>query len=110
MNVLRISNSFLVHNLTSRSPTSKEENSIVERANKEVLRHLRAIIFDKRFVAKWGKHDLPMVQRIFNTDVKQSTGVSPAQLLFGDALHLDHQIFVARAPNGGDTGQPRRLS
>lgn len=27
---------------------SKEESSIVERANKEVLRHLRAIIFDRR--------------------------------------------------------------
>ena len=27
-------------------PYSKEENSIVERANKEVMRHLRAFIFD----------------------------------------------------------------
>jgi hypothetical protein len=26
---------------------SKEENAIVERSNKEVMRHLRAIIFDK---------------------------------------------------------------
>ena len=28
-------------------PYSKEENGIVERSNKEVMRHLRAIIFDK---------------------------------------------------------------
>ena len=27
---------------------SKQENAIVERANKEVMRHLRAILFDKR--------------------------------------------------------------
>ncbi len=27
---------------------SKEHNAIVERANKEVMRHLTAIIFDKR--------------------------------------------------------------
>jgi hypothetical protein len=27
---------------------SKEENSIVERANKEVMRHLRAIVYDRR--------------------------------------------------------------
>jgi hypothetical protein len=27
---------------------SKEQNAIVERANKEVMRHLTAIIFDKR--------------------------------------------------------------
>jgi hypothetical protein len=26
---------------------SKEENAIVERANKEVMRHLRALIFEK---------------------------------------------------------------
>jgi transposase InsO family protein len=27
---------------------SKEENGIVERANKEVMRHLRAVVFDRR--------------------------------------------------------------
>ena len=27
---------------------SKEENAIVERANQEVIRHLRALLFDKR--------------------------------------------------------------
>ena len=37
---------------------SKEENAIVERANKEVMRHLRAIIFDDRVYSKWGKKQL----------------------------------------------------
>ena len=32
---------------------SKEQNAIVERQNKEVLRHLRNIIFDKRVTNKW---------------------------------------------------------
>jgi hypothetical protein len=34
---------------------SKEENGIVERANQEILRHLRNIIFDKNVLSKWSK-------------------------------------------------------
>jgi transposase InsO family protein len=30
-----------------------EENGIVERANQEVLRHLRALLFDSRLHDKW---------------------------------------------------------
>ena len=86
---------------------SKEENAIVERANKEVLRHLKAIVFDKRFDSKWGMHDLPVVQRIFNTKVKQATGVSPAALLFGNALQLDRQIFVDQTrSDDGNSSRP----
>jgi hypothetical protein len=44
---------------------SKEQNALVERVNKEILRHLRNIIFDKRISAEWSKH-LPIVQRIVN--------------------------------------------
>ena len=32
---------------------SKEENAIVERVNKEVLRHLRAILFERSLKSKW---------------------------------------------------------
>ena len=32
---------------------SKEENAIVERPNKEVLRHLNALLFDARVHDKW---------------------------------------------------------
>jgi len=72
---------------------SSEENAIVERANKEVLRHLRAIIFDHRVKEKWNIY-LPFVQRILNSAVSQNTGVSPAQLLFGNAITLNRSILV----------------
>ena len=41
---------------------SKEENGINERANKEVIRHLKNIVFEKRVANKWSKY-LPLVQR-----------------------------------------------
>ena len=72
---------------------SSEENAIVERANKEVLRHLRAIIHDTKVLETWNVF-LPFVQRIMNAAVSQTTGVSPAQLLFGCAITLDRSILV----------------
>ena len=72
---------------------SSEENAIVERANKEVLRHLRAIIFDTKVIEKWGMY-LPFVQRILNSSVSLTLGVSPAQLLFGNAITLNRSILV----------------
>ena len=44
---------------------SKEENAIVERANKEVLRHLKAMIYDTSIKEQWCDI-LPLVQRIMN--------------------------------------------
>jgi hypothetical protein len=41
---------------------SKEENGIVERANQEVMRHLRAMRFDARVHDKWSFEQLPMVK------------------------------------------------
>ena len=72
---------------------SSEENAIVERANKEVLRHLRAILMDRKVKEQWRLY-LPFVQRIMNSAVSQSTGVSPAQLLFGNAITLNRSILV----------------
>jgi hypothetical protein len=72
---------------------SKEENAIVERANKELMRHLRAIIYHKNVITDWATM-LPMVQRIMNSSVNESIGVSPAQILFGNAVTLDRGIFL----------------
>ena len=71
---------------------SHEENGIVERANKEVMRHLRSIIFDKNIFVEWAIF-LPLVQRIMNSEVHRSTGVSPAQIIFGRAIDINRRVF-----------------
>ena len=72
---------------------SSEENGIVERANQEVLRHLRALLFDSRVHDKWSFEQLPLVQRIMNTVEKTSTGVTPADLILNHAFRLTSHIM-----------------
>ena len=74
---------------------SKEENAIVERSNKEILRHLRAMIFDENSVDHWHRY-LPQIQRIMNSSVHSRLGVSPAQIIFGGALNLNRNMFASK--------------
>jgi hypothetical protein len=72
---------------------SKEENSLVERSNKEVNRHLQALTFDKNTIDEY-KLCVPIVQRIINSSYNSRTGISPAQLLFGNSINLDRGLFL----------------
>ena len=72
---------------------SKEQNSLVERQNKEVLRHLRAIIFDKRVAEQWSKY-CPLVQRLLNTLRNSSTGLTPAEIVFPNGVQLDRSLLT----------------
>ncbi len=72
---------------------SSEENGIVERANQEVMRHLRALLFDSRVHDKWSFEQLPLVQRIMNTVEKTSTGVTPADLILSHSIRLTSHIM-----------------
>mgnify|MGYP003336092690 CR=1 FL=1 len=75
-------------------PYSHQENSIVERANREVLRHLRNCLFDHRVLDDWDEFTSD-VQRIKNASPHSSTGVSPAELVFGNSCRLDrHTYFI----------------
>ena len=74
------------------TPYSSEENSIVERSNKEVIRHLRAMLFDRNTIKEWRRY-LPFAQRICNAEVISSIGESPARILFGGAIDLDRDIL-----------------
>jgi transposase InsO family protein len=73
---------------------SKQENGIIERGNKEILRHTKAIIFERSILKKWTK-SLPRVQRIINSSVHDSIGVSPAQIIFGDSLNLNRGFIIS---------------
>ena len=73
-------------------PYSHEENGIVERGIKEVNRHLRAIVFDRKIKEKWSMA-LPLVQRVMNTMTHTSTGVAPSQIIYGNAIDLDRRIL-----------------
>ena len=75
---------------------SKEENAIVERMNKEINRHLRALTFDNTSLENYPQ-SLPFVQRIINSNHSDRLKISAAQLLFGNVLHLDRGIFLPHA-------------
>jgi hypothetical protein len=72
---------------------SKEQNGIVERVNKEVLSHLKAIIFDKRLQQKWSKY-LPIVQRYINTSRHSATGCTPAEIVFPSGAQIDKELLT----------------
>jgi len=78
---------------------SSEENGIVERANQEVLRHLRALLLDTRVHDKWSFEQLPLVQRIMNTVEKTSTGVTPADLILSHSIRLTSHIISPVSSN-----------
>ncbi len=74
-------------------PNSKEENAIVERVNKEIMKHLRHWIYDKNIVEEW-VDALPLIQRIINTSIHASTGYAPAQIVYGNRINLDKNILI----------------
>ena len=87
------------HQLTTAY--SHQENALVERANKEVLRHLRAIIFHQKVITRWSLA-LPLVQRIINAEPNSSTGCAPAQIIFGNSIDLDRGILLPFIPEGNN--------
>ncbi len=82
---------------------SREENGIVERANQEVLRHLRALLFDSCVHDKWSFEQLPLVQRIINTEEKTSIGVTPAELILSHSIRLSSHILTSVQSNVGSS-------
>jgi hypothetical protein len=74
---------------------SHEENGIVERANKTVMQHLRAIVFEENVHTNWSR-SIPLVQRIMNSSKHTSTGVAPSTLLYGNQINLDEGLVLPR--------------
>ena len=78
-------------------PYSHEENGIVERANKEIERHIRNIIIEVKDRARWTEY-LPLIRRIINSSVHSATGFRPSEILFGNIIDLNKMIL----PSGED--------
>ena len=72
---------------------SKEENSIVERCNKEINRYIEAFTLDRSTNDNY-QEIIPFVQRLLNTNVNEKMKVSPAQLIYGNAINLDRGILI----------------
>ena len=79
---------------------SKQENAAVETANKRAQEYLRTMLFDNRIIERWSDV-LPLVQRIMMAEPNDVIGISPAQLLFGNAVQLDRGIFLPQLASDG---------
>ena len=90
--VVKELNKFLHINHLTIHPHSHEENGIIERAIREIERHLRNIVFDEKVKNQWSQY-LPLVQRIMNATKHSALGCSPASIIFGRALELDQHLF-----------------
>ena len=58
------------------------------------MRHLRALVFKTRVKDKRFFENLSIIQRIFNTQEKSSTGVSPADLVLTNAIHMQTNLYL----------------
>jgi transposase InsO family protein len=74
---------------------SHEENGMVERANKEVKRHLRNIVFKFKNRKGWSDY-LPLVARIINTTKHSATGYKPSEILYGEKLDLSRNLYPSK--------------
>jgi transposase InsO family protein len=77
-------------------PYSSEENGLVERANKEVVRFLRGLMYDEpeiREKLNLSVH-LPVVMRIMNTNYQSRLGCSPVDIVFGGQLDFEPGMFL----------------
>ena len=68
-------------------------SSGVEPANREALRHLKALIYDERLLSRWS-HDtvFPIIKFLINSHVSSETGMEPFRLRFGDRDKIFMQL------------------
>jgi hypothetical protein len=71
-------------------PYSHKENGIVERAKCEIQKHLKNILYGKNVKDNW-QFNLPLVMRIMNSTIHDSTGVAPSAIIYGESVLLDKQ-------------------
>jgi hypothetical protein len=76
---------------------SHQENSIVERANKEILTVLRALVLEKRLSKEWDVLCY-VAKRIINSRIHSAIGISPADLVFAGRVDLQRGSLFPYPP------------
>ena len=61
--------------------------------SRRTLRHLRAILFDKRVYDDW-RRSIPVVQRVVNSAYNRALGTCPMRMLFGTFITVDRGFLV----------------
>jgi hypothetical protein len=74
------------------TPAYHPQANPAERTNQEVMRHLRAIFFDRRVMENWS-NSLPLVERIINSSFNRRIGMSPFRMLYGDTMTLNRALI-----------------
>jgi len=69
----------------------------VERTNKEVMRHLRAFVFDHRIQNEWHRY-FQFVMRILNTKRHEITRQSPVSLTYLDGQSMEKSLLDTWTP------------
>ena len=72
-----------------------QNNALVERAHKEINRHIRALTYDNNSLEDCIE-SLPFIQRILNLGYSDRLKVSAAELLFGKMIDLNAGLFISR--------------
>lgn len=75
---------------------SHQSNGIVERANKEIVRWIEQMVYNKRLPHSEWEKALPFAVRIHNASPIASIKYAPADLLFGTCNFLDKNILVPK--------------
>jgi transposase InsO family protein len=75
------------------TPYRHESNGQVEVFNRETLRHLRAIVFDRDLQRKWSMICLPLVESVLSNAPNAVTGISPNQYLFGNLFTHNNTTY-----------------
>ncbi len=73
-------------------PYRPQSNAIVERANREILKHLRHLAHDFRDTTQWPLY-LPLVQRIVNATPNALTKLAPSQIVYGNRISIDRGLL-----------------